>query len=478
MKTSPLETTTPNALEAGGYRNPSLARKYACPGPRYTSYPTAPHFNDETACKRYLRDTSSDNQFSTDPLSLYVHLPFCADICYYCACNKVVTRNREAAREYLYYLEKEIELQSQLVGDKRPITQLHWGGGTPTFLEDAELTRLMHILAKHFRLLSEDHREYSIEVDPRTVGSDTLALLKGIGFNRISMGVQDFDRQVQASVNRLQHYDMVKKLTGNVRSLRFKSLGFDLIYGLPHQTIVSVTETLRKVVALSPDRIACYSYAHLPKRFSSQRAIDRLALPTADTKLRLHELICDTLQRNGYIHIGMDHFVKPDDELALAQTEGRLQRNFQGYSRQLAFDTLGIGASAISHMGDDYLQNATALDEYYSALRAGDFPIKRGYRMSVADKQRRHIIMSLACHLKLDIREFEDQFRVNFDEQFSPQIAAMTDMVVDGLVELRDGLLLITQKGRPFIRNICMVFDAYLDAPQTTSDSVIYSATI
>lgn len=478
MKTSPPEAITPDTPPPVADAALGLAAKYARPGPRYTSYPTAPHFADETAPKRYLRDSAAARQLSTNPLSLYVHLPFCADICYYCACNKVVTRNRDAAREYLFYLEKEIELQSALVGNKRPITQLHWGGGTPTFLEDAELTRLMHILATHFRLLADDHREYSIEVDPRTVGNDTLALLKGIGFNRISMGVQDFDPRVQASVNRVQQYDMVAELTANVRALRFKSLGFDLIYGLPHQTVASVSETLRKVVTLAPDRIACYSYAHLPHRFNSQRAIDRLTLPSADNKLRLHELISATLQRNGYVHIGMDHYVKPDDELALAQNEGRLQRNFQGYSRQLAFDTLGIGASAISHMGDDYLQNATQLEEYYARLRAGEFPIQRGYRMSWEDKLRYHIIMSLACHMRLDINELEDQFAVRFGDHFGQQIAALGEMIADELVELRDDLLLITGKGRPFIRNICMVFDAYLEAPPTTGNAVIYSATI
>lgn len=454
----------PNAAATrGDFANQlALAEKYACQGPRYTSYPTAPHFREDFDVQHYLDWQQQEKSQESAPLSLYVHVPFCRDICYYCACNKVVTRKKGVAREYLSRLFREIEIQSSVVGNRRPITQMHWGGGTPTFLDNAEITELMHTLASHFRLLDKGYREYSIELDPRTVDAATIALLKGIGFNRISLGIQDFDPLVQKSINRIQSLTSVSKLVDCIRAHGFRSLSFDLIYGLPHQDRHTMAETLRKVIQLGPDRIACYNYAHLPERFSSQRAIDRLTLPEPHEKLLLHQIISDTLQEAGYLHIGMDHFVLPQDELAMAQAEGRLQRNFQGYSLQLAEDLLGLGVSSISQLGDFYLQNERQLDNYYSRLDKGEVPLAKGCRMNQDDRLRKHIIMSLICELQLDITECNQQFGVNFNSLFAQQLLDMQPMERDGIVAIQSQRIVVTENGRPFLRNICMLFDAYL----------------
>jgi oxygen-independent coproporphyrinogen-3 oxidase len=306
-----------------------MARRYATSGPRYTSYPTAPQFSEEFELQRYI-NWQGRRENHADPLSIYVHVPFCHDICYYCACNKVVTRKEGVASTYLAHLTRELQRQSEIVGHERPVTQMHWGGGTPTYLDDGEITELMHSLARHFRLLDKGYREYSIEIDPRTVSSSTIALLKGVGFNRISLGIQDFDAQVQKAVNRVQSYGMVADLVEAVRSYGFKSLSFDLIYGLPFQDHRSMAETLRKVVSLRPDRVACYNYAHLPERFLPQRSIDRLTLPEPEEKLLLAQMISATLQDAGYRYIGMDHYVLPDDELALARAKGDCNVIFRG----------------------------------------------------------------------------------------------------------------------------------------------------
>ncbi len=453
-----------------------LAGKYACQGPRYTSYPTAPQFREDFPLQDYLDWQARDQSNATDPLSLYVHIPFCHDICYYCACNKVVTRKREAGCNYLDRLMQEIELQATLVGNRRPITQMHWGGGTPTFLDDAQITELMHAIASHFHLLDKGYREYSIEIDPRTVASSSIALLKGVGFNRISLGIQDFDPIVQEAINRIQPFSDIAALVDRIRDHGFRSLSFDLIYGLPYQNRASMDDTLKKVIALHPDRIACYNYAHLPERFSSQRAIDRLTLPSPEEKLVLHQQIATTLMDAGYRHIGMDHYVLPDDELAIAQTEGRLQRNFQGYSLQLADDLLGLGVSAISHIGDYYLQNARELPDYYHALDAGGLPLVRGCRANQDDRLRRHIIMTLITNMELDLVECEQQFGIDFHQLFARQLEQLTEMAVDGLLQIEPNRISVTARGRPFLRNICMPFDAYLDDAE--SKGVRFSATV
>jgi len=455
-----------------------LAAKYTCQGPRYTSYPTAPQLRQDFQRDQYYNWQNTDGDHKRAPLSLYIHLPFCNDICYYCACNKIVTREKNAARDYLRRLQTEIDMQSRLVGKNRPVTQMHWGGGTPTFLDNAEITELMHMLASHFRLLDKGYREYSIEIDPRTIELDTIALLKGLGFNRISLGIQDFDPLVQKAINRVQPYSQIKVLVDCIRSHDFRSLSFDLIYGLPHQDRCSMDETLRKVTALRPDRIACYNYAHLPESFSSQRAIDRLNLPSPSEKLLLQQLLSHRLQEAGYVHIGMDHYVLAHDELALAQQEGRLQRNFQGYSLLLADDLLGLGVSAISQMGDFYLQNERELDAYYARLDQGQHPVSRGFRVSQEDKLRRHIIMSLICELRLDIPECSRRFGIDFCGTFHQELLMLRAMEADGLLHMDAQEIQVSHRGRPFLRNICMLFDAYLDNRDGDQPPPGFSATI
>ncbi len=465
-------------ISPGHRADMALAAKYACEGPRYTSYPTAPQFRQDFPGDQYIAWQKREGDHKRAPLSLYLHLPFCRDICYYCACNKVVSRQKGVARRYLDHLHKEIEQQSELVGRNRPITQMHWGGGTPTYLENAEITELMHQLASHFRLLDKDYREYSIEIDPRTVENSTIALLKGLGFNRISLGIQDFDPQVQQAANRVQPYESVAPLVDNIRGNHFRSLSFDLIYGLPHQDRFTMRETLRKVICLRPDRIACYNYAHLPERFSSQRAIDRLSLPSPEEKLLLQQMISYTLQDAGYVYIGMDHYVLPGDELAIALRDGRLQRNFQGYSLHMADDLLGLGVSAISQVGDFYLQNVRDLEDYYQRIDEGVMPFTRGCRMTHDDKLRRHIIMSLICDLRLDIEDCNRQFGIDFSTKFQSELAALMPMAADGLLDINPEEITIHHRGRPFLRNICMPFDAYLCSHRGDEPPPRFSATI
>jgi oxygen-independent coproporphyrinogen-3 oxidase len=369
-------------------------------------------------------------------------------------------------------------MQSQLVGNNRPVTQMHWGGGTPNYLDHAEITELMHLLASHFRLLDKRYREYSIEVDPRGLDNDTIALLRGLGFNRISLGIQDFDPLVQKAINRVQPYQQIQPLVASIRSHEFRSLGIDLIYGLPHQDRHSIDETLRKVVTLRPDRIACYNYAHLPERFRNQRAIDPQSLPQPEERLLLQHVISHCLQEAGYLHIGMDHYVLPGDELAVAQQEGRLQRNFQGYSLHLADDLLGLGVSAISQLGDFYTQNERNLDTYYTLIDQGRLPVSRGCKVTQEDKLRRFIIMSLICELKLDITECDRRFGIDFSTKFDAQINTLRAMETDGLLQLSADEVQVKERGRPFLRNICMLFDAYLDSGAGETHSSIYSTTI
>ncbi|WOJ96119.1 oxygen-independent coproporphyrinogen III oxidase [Congregibacter brevis] len=471
-RTSEQTRRLPSEWEAGI----AMAKRYASNGPRYTSYPTAPQFNEDFDLTRY-RNWQNQKQNHSDPLSLYLHLPFCHDICYYCGCNKVVTRKEGVAARYISELTQELDMQSQLVGKDRPITQMHWGGGTPTYLSDGEVTELMHSLASRFRLLDKGYREYSIEIDPRTVSSATIALLKGVGFNRISLGVQDFDERVQKAVNRIQPYAQVAGLVEAVRAHGFRSLSFDLIYGLPYQNHLSIAETLRKVINLRPDRIACYNYAHLPERFLPQRAIDRHTLPEPEEKLLLAQMISATLQDAGYRYIGMDHYVLPDDDLAKAQAESRLQRNFQGYSLQLAEDLLGLGVSSISQIGDFYLQNAKDLPQYYEMLDDGQLPITKGYMINREDKLRRRVIMSLICDLHLDVAEVEREFGIDFRSHFHDALEELSQAFDDRLIAFKADALSVTAAGRPFLRNLCMPFDEHL-AHQSSTGKARFSATV
>ncbi len=442
--------------------DPALIRKYDVPGPRYTSYPTALQFTDSFGAREY-EQYLLERPPVIGPLSLYVHIPYCRNICYYCACNKIVTRDAAVAERYIVALEKETALLSRHFDRRRRVTQLHWGGGTPTFLSPAELTRLMHGLAKHFSLIDAPEREYSIEIDPRSVDTGTIALLKGLGFNRVSMGIQDFDPAVQRAVNRIQPFDMVENLVDAVREHRFKSMSFDLIYGLPLQSPASMEQTLAKVLALDPDRVSCYSYAHLPEIFSSQRSIDRMALPSADEKLEVLHTIIDTLTDAGYLYVGMDHFVKPQDELAQALHNGTLQRNFQGYSTQLAPELLGIGVSSISSTADLYCQNVKTVDEYYALLEQDKLPVQRGLRLTPDDHLRRDVIMQLICRMAIDTAETGERHGIDFGSHFAREMRSLDAMEHEGLLESEGGQIRVTAAGRPLVRNICMVFDAYLD---------------
>ncbi|ARN76386.1 oxygen-independent coproporphyrinogen III oxidase [Oceanicoccus sagamiensis] len=470
--------SSPSALTPPALWDQQLIAKYDVPGPRYTSYPTAVQFAEDYTIEVYRQEALDNLQQTISPLSLYVHIPFCQNICYYCACNKVVTADRRAARTYLDYLNKEIELQSPLVGKHRTVMQLHLGGGTPTFFDGAELTELMHLLASHYKLTDSERREYSIEIDPRTVTKDSLALLKGLGFNRLSLGVQDFDEQVQTAINRRQRYGMIETLTEAARLYQFKSVSYDLIYGLPMQSLQTLSATLEKTIQLSPDRIAFYSYAHLPERFKSQRAIDRLDLPSAAEKLAMLSLITEKLLAAGYIHIGMDHFVKPQDELAMARHEGKLQRNFQGYSTCLAPDLVGLGVSSISAMPSSYSQNERVLASYYQRLDQGELPIAKGFKLSRDDQIRRTVIAQIICDLQLDMTAVEKQFGLVFSEYFSRELLALKPLESDGLIYWHGDKLGVSELGQLMLRNICMVFDKYLQQAEDQSSPLRFSRTL
>lgn len=455
----------------------ALLQKYDVSGPRYTSYPTAAQFANGFDGSDFLNALYSDVE-NIAPLSLYIHLPFCENICYYCACNKVVTRDRTVVRKYLDHLHREMALlHLQLKLHHRPVTQLHWGGGTPTFLDAAEMTELMHMTAQHFNLTRDKHRDYAIEIDPRTVDREKIDLLRGLGFNRISLGIQDFDADVQQAINRIQTAEQISQLVDYIRERSFHSLNFDLIYGLPKQNEHSLSKTLDTVIALSPDRISYYNYAHLPERFLPQRAIDRLTLPSADQKIAMLALITEKLKAAGYVYIGMDHFVKPDDSLAVAQREGHLARNFQGYTIAKAQDLIGLGVSSISSFDRVYAQNVTELEAYYTALDENHLPIAKGVVLTEEDVLRRAIIQEILCARGLDIAALEHRFGIDFFAHFDEAVVALRDMEADGLLRVTDKAILVNESGYPFLRNICMVFDEYVNS-HLQGQKIRYSKTL
>ncbi|MFT7129054.1 MAG: oxygen-independent coproporphyrinogen-3 oxidase [Gammaproteobacteria bacterium] len=452
----------PTKLFCLGSGDRKLIEKYGVSGPRYTSYPAALQFDSQ-----FTKDCSpkESEQYFRDniaPLSIYVHIPFCQKICYFCACNKIVTSDYTVSRQYLDYLAKEMKMQSARVGKHRNVIQLNLGGGTPTFLDGAELTELMHMLAKNFSLSDSNLREYSIEIDPRTVTRDSLALLKGLGFNRLSLGVQDFDERVQEAINRKQRFGLVQKLTETARLHGFKSVSYDFIYGLPFQTPKTLEITLRKIVELSPDRIAFYNYAHFPMRFKSQRAIARHDLPSLGDKVDMLGLITGKLVDAGYQHIGMDHFAKSDDDLAVAQRHGKLQRNFQGYSTSMAPDLIGIGVSAISSSQQSYVQNSVLLEDYYRKLDENSLPIAKGVQLSFDDRIRWAVISNIICNLALNVGEIENRFAIVFPEYFAQELSGLKSMENDGLVIWDSDILYVSELGRIMLVSICRVFDRYL----------------
>jgi len=447
-------------------------RRYDVRGPRYTSYPGAQVFNVGYGAAEHESFLQSARN-SIEPISLYVHIPFCENICYYCACNKIVTRDHSKAEEYLHYLYKEASMIADRIGKHRPVTSLHFGGGTPTFLDQGQLTELVYKLATDFSFSSEEEREFSIEIDPRTVGCDTLGLLKGLGFNRVSMGVQDFSPAVQRAINRLQSRDHVAELTQAARDFGFHSVSYDLIVGLPKQTATSFSETIAEVVELRPDRVALYNYAHLPEQFPSQRALDRLTMPGADDKLKMMCVAAGALLSNGYRYIGMDHFVLESDEMASAARSGRLQRSFQGYSVISAPETIGLGISGISTLAHCYAQNHKTLDDYYASISKGLLPIARGVPLKQDDIIRRDLINRLISQLYLDKKLFAQGYDIDFDQYFIAAKDGMRLAERDGLLELEADSIRVTERGRLLLRNICMLFDNYLD-----SSSTVFSRTI
>ena len=438
-----------------------LIRRYDKAGPRYTSYPTAVQFHSEFTVDDYKTQIEISNA-SGRPISLYFHIPFCDTVCFYCGCSKIATKDRSRAAPYLQRVYKELELQSELFDKGRKVEQLHWGGGTPTFISHDEMRELMMMTRKYFDLVDDDKGEYSIEIDPREATSDTIALLREIGFNRMSLGVQDFDPAVQKAVNRIQSEEQTRAVLEAARSEGFHSISMDLIYGLPHQSIDSFNNTLTKVLELNPDRLSVFNYAHLPEIFKPQRRINLDDLPAPDEKLAILENAINRLTGAGYVYIGMDHFAKPDDELAIAQDKGMLYRNFQGYSTHADCDLAAIGVTSISMVGDCYAQNLKTMDDYSSAIDKGELAIFRGVTLTADDKLRREVINQLICNFVLDFSTIEKSFNINFKEYFSFELEQLKVMKDDGLLQLTDGSITVNSAGKLLIRNICMVFDVYL----------------
>jgi len=441
--------------------DPVLIRKHDVSGPRYTSYPTADRFVEAFGAAELHQWLARRNIGGfVQPLSVYVHLPFCDSLCWYCGCNKVITRDHSRSAQYIKYLRKEMALLEPLLGAERTIGQLHWGGGTPTFLSREEMRELMEALDRTFPRAPD--AECAIEVDPRSAPAGTMAFLASLGFNRTSLGVQDFDPQVQKAVHRIQSEAETRRVVGEARAAGFRSVNMDLIYGLPKQTLDSFDRTLDQAVALDPDRIALYNYAHLPKVFMPQRRISEADLPSAETKLQILSLAIGRLTRAGYLYIGMDHFARPDDELALAQAQGRLQRNFQGYSTRRGSDLIGLGVSAIGAIGPTYYQNEKRVEDYQAALEAGRLPVARGMELSQDDLVRRAVIQALACHFRVSIESIELAHLVDFRKYFATELEDLRRLEADGLVERRDDWIIVTAKGRLLVRVVCAVFDRYL----------------
>lgn len=439
-----------------------LIEKYNVQGPRYTSYPTAAQFHDLSAST--VNDHYQLQAASAAPLSLYIHIPFCRHLCYYCACNKVAAKSSTRGDEYLTWLEREMAMMAHHFG-QRPITQLHLGGGTPTFLTVNQMRRLLDRLSIYFDWNPGTRPgEYSIELDPRETSADMLELLRQRGFNRLSFGIQDFNHQTQVAIHRVQPKSVVEPLVHQARQLVFESISFDLIYGLPYQTVSRVDETLDEVLDLAPDRISLYNYAHLPDRFTAQRRISSDSLPDADEKLRILQHCIVKLQDAGYVYIGMDHFARRDDSLTTALANGTLQRNFQGYSTQAETDMLALGVSGISQIEGAFIQNHSQLKDYYAALKQGQLAAHRGYMLTPDDRMRRDIINQLACQGQLDLSQVAARHGLDADRDFSCEWPQLHDLERDGLVQLDAHRITVTALGRLLLRPILMVFDAYLSA--------------
>lgn len=434
----------------------ALIEKYNYSGPRYTSYPTALEFNDqflETDLVTAIEGSENDR------LSLYIHIPFCHMLCYYCGCNKIITRHSHKADQYLEYLAAEIKQRAGLF-KHQTVTQMHWGGGTPTFLNKTQIANLVMLLRSEFNFADEG--EFSIEIDPREIELDTLDHLREVGFNRISLGVQDFNKEVQVAVNREQSEEFIFAMIERARELGFESTSIDLIYGLPHQTTESFAHTIERVIELSPDRLSVFNYAHLPNVFAAQRKLKEADMPSPREKLQILENTINQLVEAGYQYIGMDHFAKPDDELSILQNNGKLHRNFQGYTTQEECDLLGLGVSAISQIGNCYAQNQKDIKLYYSEIDAHKSALWKGVGLNEDDFIRRKVIKQIICHFELDFSMIEAQWDLKFEEYFAEDLALLQTFIDDELVHYSDRSLKVTPKGELLIRNICMCFDVYL----------------
>jgi oxygen-independent coproporphyrinogen-3 oxidase len=452
----------------------SILKKFDRPGPRYTSYPTAPVFSAEYTAKRFEDDLIENNRNSSAPVSLYLHIPFCDTLCYFCGCNTIITRNREKISEYIVALKKEIDRTASFIAKKRNVVQMAWGGGTPSYLSPEEISDLAKYIRERFTFAYE--AEISVEIDPRELTFDHLKAFVDGGANRFSLGVQDFNDEVQAAVNRIQPDALTHQVFQWSRELGINSINIDLIYGLPLQTVESFKATLEKVIKLSPERIAAFNFAYVPWMKPHQKLLHQDQLPTAENKLHLLQLTINTLISAGYVYVGMDHFAKPTDELAREQKNKNLNRNFQGYSIKAGADLFGFGMSAISHFGTVYAQNAKDLPAYYEAINNGRFSTILGYKMTQDDEIRKFVIMRLMCDLELDKRNIERLFGIVFDKYFADALMKLEEFLPLKLLALEADRIVILEAGRFVLRNIAMCFDAYL--PKMTKEKPIFSRTV
>jgi oxygen-independent coproporphyrinogen-3 oxidase len=455
-----------------------LLERYDRPGPRYTSYPTAVEFHPGVGDETYREKLAAADAASGDPLSVYLHLPFCEDRCSYCGCNVIITKHRDVAARYLDYLDRELDLLAACLPHRRHVSQLHWGGGTPTYHTPGEIERIGERFLRHFTLTPD--AEAGVEIDPRVTSAEQLASLRQLGFNRLSLGVQDFTPEVQEAVRRVQSFELTRDLVETGRGLGFASVNIDLIYGLPYQHAAGFERTLEQVIGLRPDRVAVYSFAFVPWIRAHMKHLPQESLPPAGVKLELLALAIEAFTSAGYRQIGMDHFALPDDELARAVDSRALRRNFMGYTVQAAGDMVALGVSAIGDVQGTFVQNTKKLSDYYTALDAGRFPVERGYDLDADDLVRRHVITELMCNAHLDITDVERRFGIVFREYFGPELAELTGAgspVADGLVTVNDRAIDATDTGRLFIRNVCMIFDRYLPG-RSAGTQPVFSRTV
>ncbi len=439
----------------------ALIQRYDLAGPRYTSYPTAPQFNEQFSIEHWQQAVASSNRVGK-PLSLYFHIPFCETVCYYCGCNKIITADKNKSERYVQALLKEIDLQAQYVNTNRPVKQLHWGGGTPTYLSDAQMQTLMRHTASTFNLIDDDQGEYALEIHPQSASPERLELLRALGFNRLSIGIQDFNSEVQKAVNRFNTQEEVSALITAARQLNYRSVSVDLIYGLPKQTLTGFMQTLNQVIAMRPDRLSLFNYAHMPHLFKVQKQINEADLPAATIKLQILHSAIDQLLSEGYQYIGMDHFALPEDELSQAQNSGHLHRNFQGYATNGDCDLLGFGVSSINSVNNTYAQNIKTLDAYYDKIENNQLPLLKGYALNTDDQIRRAVIKELACHFSLNFAALEKSWAIEFETYFKQELAELEPMMTDGLLKRTEQGIEVLTAGRLLVRRVCMVFDAYL----------------